>query len=80
MTQPSTHIIPIKTPAAARALGVTYHVLRGLLRFDKLDPLPQRDSSGDYLWFPDDMERARELLADRRLALPPPTLPTVNAN
>jgi len=76
MKPPSTHVIPLKSPAAARALGVTYHVLRGLLRFDKLDPLPQRDSSGDYLWFPEDMERARVLLASCRRPAPQ----TINAN
>ncbi len=78
MTQLSTHIIPLKSPAAARALGVTYHVLRGLLRFDKLNPLPQRDSSGDYLWFPEDMQRARQALARQRSTPSRPTPATLN--
>jgi hypothetical protein len=78
--KPITHTLPLKTPAAAGALGETYHRLIGLIRFGKIHPRPQRDSSGDYLWFPDDMERARELLANRRLALAPPTLQTSNAN
>ena len=73
MTQPVARLLPLKTPAAARALGVTYHMLRGLIRFDKLDPLPQRDSTGDFVWFPEDLERARVLLASRR-----PTPATVN--
>jgi hypothetical protein len=59
--------LPLKTPAAARALGTTYHRLMGLIRFDKLNPAPQRDSSGHYVWSPEDMERARAaLLVDFR--------------
>jgi hypothetical protein len=52
----------LKTPAAARAIGTTYHRLIGLIRFVKLDPLPGRDSSGHYIWAPDDLERARQAL------------------
>jgi hypothetical protein len=54
----------IKTPVAARELGVTYHRLIGLLRFNKI-PAPVRDSSGDYLWSPDDITRARQALQPR---------------
>jgi hypothetical protein len=50
-----------KTPVAARQLKVTYHVLINLLRFGKIDP-PGRDSSGDYIWMPHDLERARRAL------------------
>ena len=56
----------LKTPAVARLLGISYHVLRGLIRFDKLDPLPARDSTGDYLWYPEDIDRVRAALASRR--------------
>ncbi len=66
MTEPIARLLPLKTPVAARALGVTYHILHGLIRFDKLDPLPQRDSTGDFVWFPEDIERASVLLANRR--------------
>jgi hypothetical protein len=59
----------MKTPVAARHLGVTYHTLIGLLRFNKIDP-PQRDSSGDYLWSPADLDRARAALAARRRPRP----------
>jgi hypothetical protein len=55
----------LKTPVAARELGTTYHRLIGLVRFNKIDP-PQRDSSGDYIWSPADIERAREALAAGR--------------
>jgi hypothetical protein len=55
----------MKTPVAARVLGVTYHQLIGLLRFNKIAP-PARDSSGDYVWLPEDLERARQALAARR--------------
>jgi DNA-binding transcriptional MerR regulator len=50
-----------KSPVAARELGVTYHRLMGLLRFNKILP-PARDSSGDYLWGDADLERARQAL------------------
>jgi hypothetical protein len=59
----------MKTPVAARHLGVTYHRLIGLIRFSKIDP-PQRDSSGDYVWSPADLKRAREALAARRRPRP----------
>ena len=52
-----------KTPVAARELGITYHRLIGLIRFGKLDPVPARDSSGDYIWSDTDLERARRALA-----------------
>jgi hypothetical protein len=62
--------LPLKTPVAARELGVTYHQLVGLLRFAKISP-PPRDSSGDYLWFAADLERARRALkAGRRQEVP----------
>ena len=72
MTEPIARLLPLKTPVAARVLGVTYHILRGLIRFDKLEPLPQRDSTGDFVWFPEDLERARVLLASRRRPTPAP--------
>jgi hypothetical protein len=56
---------PLKSPLAARELGITYHQLIGLLRFGKIDP-PPRDSSGDYLWFPEDLRHARRALARER--------------
>jgi hypothetical protein len=55
----------LKTPVAAKQLGVSYHQLIGLLRFGKIDP-PDRDSSGDYLWSQADLDRAREALAKLR--------------
>jgi hypothetical protein len=56
----------LKTAAAAAALNTTYHRLIGLVRFGKIEP-PPKDSSGDYLWDADDLERARQALAiDRR--------------
>jgi DNA-binding transcriptional MerR regulator len=57
---------PPKTPAAARRLGVTYHRLMGLIRFGKI-PAPQKDESGDYLWLPEDIERARVALGIKEL-------------
>jgi hypothetical protein len=47
--------------------GASSWRLVSLLRSDKLSPPPQKDSSGDFLWFPEDIERARAaLLIDRR--------------
>jgi hypothetical protein len=57
----------LKTPAAADLLGVGYWRLIGLLRSKRLAP-PQKDSSGDYLWTPEDIERARQALAGRHVA------------
>jgi hypothetical protein len=60
-------VLPLKTREAARWLGVSYWRLVSLLRCDKLTPLPQKDSSGDFVWFPEDLERARAALKiDRR--------------
>jgi hypothetical protein len=56
--------VPLKTPVAARTLGVSYHQLISLIRFGKIQP-PERDSSGDYLWADSDLERAREAFAAR---------------
>ena len=53
-----------KTPAVADLLGVGYYRLIGLLRSRRLAP-PQKDSSGDYIWTPEDVERARQVFATR---------------
>jgi hypothetical protein len=53
-----------KTPVAARELKVSYNTLINLIRFDKITP-PDRDSSGDYAWSDEDLQRAREALASR---------------
>jgi hypothetical protein len=50
-----------KTPIAARELGVPYYTLIGLLRSGRIPP-PVKDSSGDYLWSTEDIERARQAL------------------
>lgn len=56
-----------KSPLAAKELGISFYRLHGLLRADKITP-PQKDSSGDYIWTDEDLERARRALAenDRR--------------
>jgi hypothetical protein len=51
----------MKTIQAVKYLNTTYHKLIGLLRYDKI-PLPAKDCSGDYIWSPDDLERARQAL------------------
>jgi hypothetical protein len=54
-----------KTPMAAAACDCTYWELIGLLRSGRLTP-PAKDSSGDYVWTPEDVERARAALRDGR--------------
>jgi hypothetical protein len=55
-------MLPRKSPAAARELGISYHRLVSLLRSDKL-PRPEKDSSGDYVWTEEDLAAAREALS-----------------
>jgi DNA-binding transcriptional MerR regulator len=54
-----------KTKAVADLIGITYHRLFELIRSNKIPP-PQKDSSGDYVWCEQDIERARQALAARR--------------
>ena len=57
----------MKTREAVAALSTTYHKLVSLVRFDKLNPPPQKDISGDFIWSEADLERARAALkVDRR--------------
>jgi hypothetical protein len=61
----------LKTPQAAKALGVLTSHLHSLLRTGRLDPLPRKDGSGDYCWSPEDLDRAREAMkVDRRRRKP----------
>jgi hypothetical protein len=57
-----------KTTAAADHLGIPSYRLVNLLRYRRI-PAPAKDTSGDYLWTAQDVERAREALAkiDARL-------------
>lgn len=54
----------LKTSVVAEQLGIGYHRLFGLIRSRKLTP-PGKDSSGDYVWSPEDVARARSLLTSR---------------
>jgi hypothetical protein len=60
-----TATVYLKSTAVARQLNVPYHRLFGLIRGGKLEP-PLKDSSGDYVWLPEDLERARQALAAGR--------------
>jgi hypothetical protein len=61
----STAIPYLKTPAVARLLGVPYWRLWSLIRWELIEA-PAKDSSGDYVWLPDDVERAQKaLVVDR---------------
>jgi hypothetical protein len=58
--------MPLTTREAARTLGISYAKLWSLIRTDRLSA-PPKNSSGDYLWQPADLERARVALQiDRR--------------
>ncbi|MHB1422807.1 MAG: hypothetical protein ACYC3I_06355 [Gemmataceae bacterium] len=46
-------------------LGTTYWKLFGLIRGARIEP-PQRDSSGDFIWLEEDLDRARIALAAPR--------------
>ncbi len=46
----------LKTPAVADLLGVPYWLIHQLIRERRLAP-PAKDSSDDYCWLPDDVER-----------------------
>jgi len=54
-----------KTPVAARELGISYHRLIGLVRYDKITA-PARDTSGDYLWADADIARAKAAISAMR--------------
>jgi DNA-binding transcriptional MerR regulator len=54
-------LVPIKTKDAARQLGCKYHQLIYAINTGRLTP-PSKDSSGDYIWTIDDIERAKTAL------------------
>jgi hypothetical protein len=54
----------LKSRVVADALGISYYNLFELIRSKHLTA-PAKDSSGDYVWTPDDIERAREVLIAR---------------
>jgi hypothetical protein len=58
----STTIPYLKTPDVARLLGAPYWRVLALIRWERIEA-PAKDSSGDYVWLPDDVERARQALA-----------------
>ena len=55
----------LKTPIAAKTLGVAETQLYSLLRKGKIPP-PAKDSSGDYCWTPADLDAARQAMEARR--------------
>jgi hypothetical protein len=52
----------LKSRAVATELAISYYRLFELIRSGKLTP-PGKDSSGDYIWTPEDVDRARQALA-----------------
>jgi hypothetical protein len=58
--------LPLKSPLAARALGINKPHLLNLVDSGRCPP-PRKDSSGHYLWTEQDLENARAALTvDRR--------------
>jgi len=57
--------MPVKTRTAARQLGCAYFQLIYLINIDRLEP-PNKDESGDYVWMPEDIDRARTALTEWR--------------
>jgi hypothetical protein len=55
----------VGTRTAARQLDAPIYLLYDLLRRDRLTP-PAKTEGGDYLWSPEDIERARQALSQRR--------------
>ena len=55
----------LKTAVAADQLGVPPYRLTNMIRYRRI-PMPAKDSSGDYIWLPEDLERARQALAAGR--------------
>jgi hypothetical protein len=55
----------LKTPQAAKVLGVSYWRLVSLLRCEKIEP-PAKDSSGDFIWLEKDLAAARQALENGR--------------
>jgi hypothetical protein len=54
----------IKTRQLLALLGnAPYHRVANALRNGKITPPPAKDVSGDFMWAPDDVERARQALA-----------------
>ena len=54
-------MLPVKTLAVARTLGVPYYALTFLIRAGKIKP-PPKDTSGDYVWSDTDIASARRAL------------------
>jgi hypothetical protein len=56
-----------KTGAAARQIGINALLLQSLIRANRI-PRPAKDTSGQYIWTPEDIARAKAALrVDRRL-------------
>lgn len=51
------------TCEVAKRLGVTPERVRNVIRFERIRPLPQKDSLGHYVWTGRDVKRARAVLA-----------------
>jgi len=51
-----------KTTETSRKIGVPYHRLYALVRYQIIAPPKRRDSSGHYLWSPCEVEVARQAI------------------
>ncbi len=55
---------------AARKLKVHYSTLFSLVRDGRVKPAPQKDSTGRYVWTPEDIARVKAVLDARRRFTP----------
>src|SRR5262245_28319046 len=69
----------VKTPAAAKILGIGFQKLHRLVR-DGIIPAPGRDTSGHYTWSPADLAAARKALAERARKAAGPRRPGQNVS
>jgi hypothetical protein len=61
MADTAARIRPVSTSDAAKALGVRLYWLENNIRRGNLDP-PEKVGQA-FIWWPEDIERARRLLA-----------------
>ena len=57
-------MVLLKTMVVADQIGCSYWTLVNLLRGRKIT-IPEKDSSGDYAWNPEDIKNAQRILAMR---------------
>ena len=57
------------TSQVCEQLGIRFYVIAHVIRAGRLQR-PTKNASGDYCWSTEDVERLRQVLAQRRKAVP----------